>query len=492
MRESLFHLKQQPGVSIQASIREMLVSVILNEQLPSDRPLPSCRELARRLGVSRNTVVLAYQGLVDDGFIIARLRSGYYVNPDILENPPQQPAEPTGTPVGEPDWEVLFRVRPGAQPNIEKPANWQSYPYPFVYGQIDPGLFPIAAWRECTRQALGLKGIGQWTADSYLLDDPDLVEQIRTRVLPRRGIWVSPDEILVTLGAQNALYLLASLFVLPESIVAMEEPGYPDVRNIFALKTQNIKPIPVDDGGLPVDERLDGCDMVYVTPSHQFPTTVTMPAARRQALLTRAAEANFLVVEDDYEFETNYIGRPTPALKSMDEAGRVIYVGSLSKTLFPGLRLGYLVGSKAMVAEARALRRLMMRHAPNNNQRTTALFLSLGHHDALVRRLHRVYRARWQAMDDALTRQLPESARAPNFGGTSVWVRGPEGMDAAELAEQALEDGIVIEPGHVNFTAGSGPRNFFRLGFSAIPEERIEPGIRLLAELIHSRKPARG
>jgi GntR family transcriptional regulator/MocR family aminotransferase len=386
----------------------------------------------------------------------------------------------------------MFRVRPGAQPNIEKPADWQSYPYPFVYGQIDPGLFPIAAWRECTRQALGLKGISQWTADSYLLDDPDLVEQIRTRVLPRRGIWVSPDEILVTLGAQNALYLLASLFVLPESIVAMEEPGYPDVRNIFALKTPRITPIQVDDGGLPVDERLDVCDMVYVTPSHQFPTTVTMPAVRREALLARAAVSDFLVIEDDYEFETNYIGRPTPALKSMDQAGRVIYVGSLSKTLFPGLRLGYLVGSKALIAEARALRRLMMRHAPNNNQRTTALFLSLGHHDALVRRLHRVYRTRWQAMDDALTRHLPESARAANFGGTSVWVRGPDGLDAEALAERALNEGIVIEPGHVHFAKEPRPRNFFRLGFSTIPEERIEPGIRLLAELVNSSKAGRG
>ena len=492
MRESLFHLKQQPGVSIQASIREMLVSVILNEQLPPDRPLPSCRELARRLGVSRNTVVLAYQGLVDDGFIVARLRSGYYVNPEIQENTPRERVEPPAPAAGEPDWEAMFRVRPGAQPNIEKPANWQSYPYPFVYGQIDPGLFPISAWRECTRQALGLKGIGRWTADSLQMDDPDLVEQIRTRVLPRRGIWVSPDEILVTLGAQNALYLLASLFVTPETTVAMEEPGYPDVRNILALKTQRITPIPVDDGGLPVDERLDGCDMVFVTPSHQFPTTVTMPAARREALLRRAAESEFLVVEDDYEFETNYIGRPTPALKSMDEAGRVIYVGSLSKTLFPGLRLGYMVGSKAMIAEARALRRLMMRHAPNNNQRTTALFLSLGHHDALVRRLHRVYRTRWQAIGDALTRHLPESARAPNFGGTSVWVRGPDGLDSEALTQQALEEGIVIEPGNVHFALEPRARNFFRLGFSAIPEERIEPGIRLLAALIHRSRSGRG
>ena len=485
MRESLFYLKRRAGVSIQASIRELLVSVILAEQLPPGQALPSCRELARRLGVSRNTVVLAYQGLVDDGFIEARQRSGYFVNPEILENPPPRPAAPAEPPTGGPDWRAMLRVHPAEQPNIEKPEDWQSYPYPFIYGQIDPGLFPIAAWRECTRQALGLKGIGQWTADSYILDDAELVEQIRTRVLPRRGIWVSPDEILITLGAQNALYLLASLFVTPGTTVAMEEPGYPDVRNIFALKTDRIRAIPVDEGGLPVDDRLDGCDFVFVTPSHQFPTTVTMPVERREALLDRAGKENFVIVEDDYEFETNYIGRPTPALKSMDRDGRVIYVGSLSKTLFAGLRLGFMVGSEPLIAEARALRRLMMRHAPNNNQRTTALFLSLGHHDALVRRLHRVYRTRWQAMDDALTRHLPESARAPSFGGTSVWVRGPDALDAEALAARALAEGIVIEPGHVNFMTEPRPRNFFRLGFSAIPEERIEPGIRLLAGLVH-------
>ncbi len=492
MRDSLFQLRRRPGMSIQASIREMMVAAILNRRLPGDEPLPSCRMLAQRLGVSRNTVVLAYQGLVDDGFIVARQRSGFFVSPDLLspESTPTPAAEPA--PAHAVDWDSRMRLRPAGQPNIEKPATWQSCPYPFVYGQIDPGLFPIAAWRDCTRQALGLKDIAEWTADSLHADDPVLVEQIRSRILPRRGIWVAPDEILITLGAQNALFLAASLLVDERSTVAIEDPAYPDMRNIFALRTRQIRPIPVDAQGLPVDRRLDGCDLVFVTPSHQSPTTVTMPAERRAALLARAAAKDFVIVEDDYEPETNYMGQPTPALKSLDRDGRVIYVGSLSKTLFHGLRLGFLVGPARFIAEARALRRLMMRHAPNNNQRTTALFLSLGHHDALVRRLHRVYRRRWKAMDEALSRHLPESYHPPNFGGTSFWIRGPDRLDADRLAREALDEGIVIEPGAVHFMSRRPPRNFFRLGFSAIPEERIEPGIRLLADLVRSRKAGRG
>jgi len=478
-------------MSIQAGIREMMVSAILDRQLPLEEPLPSCRVLAQRLGVSRNTVVLAYQGLVDDGFIAARQRSGFFINPNILEKPPASRPEPAGPATGGPDWAALLHVHPARQTNIRKPADWQSFPYPFVYGQIDPGLFPIAAWRDCTRQALGLKEIAEWTADSMHSDAPGLVEQIRSRVLPRRGIWVSPDEILITLGAQNALYLVASLLVRDRTVVAMEDPGYTDMRNIFALKTDRIRPIRVDGEGLPVDSRLDGCDLVFVTPSHQSPTTVTMPAARRRALLHRAAEKGFVIVEDDYEFETNYMGSPTPALKSLDRDGRVIYIGSLSKTLFHGLRLGYLVAPAPLISEARALRRLMMRHPPNNNQRTTALFLALGHHEALVRRLHRVYRGRWRAMDEALSRYLPETHHAPNFGGTSFWVRGPQGLDADMLARNALEEGIVIEPGSIHFMSDRPPRNFFRLGFSSIPEERIEPGIRLLADLVRSRKEVR-
>lgn len=484
MRDSLFHLSRVENASLQTQIREMLVTAILERRIPQGEPLPSSRKMAQTLGVSRNTVVLTYQALVDDGYLVARERSGFYVNPDIQDDRPAGEISSRATPTNVPDWSVRLRIRPSMQSNIVKPLDWRSVPHPFIYGQVDENLFPIGAWRECSRQALGRRGMDAWTGDSRENDDPMLVEQIRTRLLPRRGIYADNDQILITLGAQNALYLLASLLLSPETSIAIEEPGYTDARNIFSLKTRRVRLIPVDARGLPIDERLNGADYIFTTPSHQFPTTGTMPLERRKALMEYASANNIVIIEDDYEAETNYVSEPTPALKTLDDEDRVIYVGSLSKTLFPGLRLGYLVGSRELIAEARSLRRLMFRHPPNNNQRTAALFLSLGYHDSLVHRLHRAYRERWQEMGDALQEHMPNSTRQPTFGGTSFWVEGPSNLDSDKLAFSAFQQGVVIEPGTVHFGGSLRPKNFFRLGFSSIEKSQISPGIETLAGVI--------
>ena len=485
MRDWLVHIRRNEHASLQTQIREALVSGILDGQLTRDEPIPSTRKMAKSLGVSRNTVVLAYQGLLDDGYLVARERSGYYVAEKALETAvPQKPQQKPRAVSSGLDWSKRLMIGPAAQANVSKPLDWQSYAYPFIYGQVDHNLFPLAEWRDCARQALGKKWLGSWTNDTWAFDDPLLVEQIRRRILPRRGIIANDNEILVTLGAQNALYILTSLLVGPKTAVAMEEPGYPDVRNIFNLKTTNVALIPVGAKGLTLPDEINAADVVFTTPSHQFPTTVTMPLERRMELLKRAAKHNFVIIEDDYEFETNYVNEPCPALKSLDDEGRVIYVGSLSKTLFPGLRLGFLVGPKDLVAEARALRRLMVRHAPNNNQRTAALFLSLGHHDTLIRRLHRAYRTRWEIMGEALKQFMPDAARVPSFGGTSFWVKGPAQLDSDVLGRTAAAKGILIEPGRITFGAVNAPRNFYRLAFSSIDESKIEPGVRLLSETI--------
>lgn len=485
MRDQLFHLSRESGTSIQAQIREMLVSAILSGQMPGGDPLPSCRKMAKILKVSRNTVVLAYQGLVDDGYLESRERSGYYVEEDILSGHVVHRHSLVGDDDADgPDWESRFRVLPSSQSQISRPRNWMDFPYPFIFGQVDHTLFPIAAWRDCSRRALGTKEMEAWIRDAYGADDSLLIKQIRNRLLPRRGIIADKDQILITMGAQNALYLLASMLITEKTTVGLEDPGYPDVRNIFRLKTSLLNAIPVDGAGLPVDNRLDDCDLVYVTPSHQYPTTATMPLERRHALLQRAVDKDFLIVEDDYDPEASYVTEPIPALKSLDRHDRVIYIGSLSKSLFPGLRLGYLVAPSKLISEVSALRKLMMRHSPTNNQRTTALFLSQGHHDSFIKRLHRAYRARWEKMNEALSVHLPNMAKAPTIGGTSYWIEGPEGLDADKLAEAAILEGLVFDPGRINFLGPDAPGNYFRLAFSSIPIDRIEPGIELLAGLI--------
>ncbi len=492
VRDFLITLDRDSSKSLQAQLREVLVSAVLAGHLRAGDKLPSTRHLSRQLGISRNTAVIVYQGLTEDGYLRTSQRSGYYVNETVLEMGVQdiealrslEKDDPNRRPVV---WEDRLRKRPGKQRNIHKPLDWRQLPYPFIYGQPDPTLFPIADWRDCAYRAMGRKWLDAWSQDTQDNDDPLLIEQIRSHILPRRGILAGEDQILVTLGAQQALYMLAALLISKETRVGIERPGYPDARNIFSLRSGNLKQIDVDAGGLPVDERLDDIDLVYTTPSHQLPTTVTMPPDRRNALLAKARERDFLVLEDDYELEANYVGDPLPALKAHDTDGRVIYLGSFSKTLFPGLRLGFLVADAELIRELRALRRLMIRHPPINNQRSTAFFLSLGFYDVFVRRLHRSYRDRWTIMGEVLKQEFPSAAVSRGMGGSSYWVdlscEDGAAVDTEVLAAKALKSGILVEPGDIYFDDNRS-RSFMRLGFSSIATDRIADGLAKLRGVV--------
>lgn len=488
MWKQLLQRSARENMSLQGQIREMLVGAILDGQVPPGVPLPSSREMAEQLGVARNTVVLAYQQLSDEGYLVSRERSGHFVNAEMLAGrlraaPKAEPGSDDATATG-PDWSRRLRLRPTQQRSIVKPADWQKYPYPFLYGQFDASLFPTADWRECCIKALSVLDIRDWAPDLITRDDDSLVQQIRTRVLPRRGVWAAADEVVVTMGAQHALYLVADLLMSARVRVGIEDPGYPDARNIFVSRDAQLRALRVDLEGLVVDEQLHDLDLVYATPSHQCPTGVTMPLARREALLAMAEARDFVVIEDDYESENRFDGEPTPALKSLDRSNRVIYIGSLSKTLAPGLRLGYVVAPRELIAELRALRRLMLRHPVTYIQRAFALFLSLGHHDALLRRLAAAQRERAGLLIEAMARQLPQCEVTPISGGASCWVRLPMGMTAAEVSERAKEHGVLVEPGDVFFMNQPAPAPHIRLGFSATPHTAIEPGVGELAKVL--------
>ena len=485
MTEYLFQLPSEspPHGTLQARIQEMLVNAILEGRLAADRPLPSSRKLARQLAVARNTVVFAYQNLVDEGFLIARERSGFYINREILKGRAevahkQESVSPTHLPL---------TTHPARFRSFNKPADWHRYPYPFICGQYDRKLFPIADWRECCREAASIDAIHHWAGDHIDRDNAELIEQIQQKILPRRGVWADPEEILVTLGAQQGIYLIAQLLLSHSKTMGVESPGYIDAQNTFELFTPKIEPLAVDDYGLVADDAFSGCDCVYTTPSHHYPTTVTMPKSRRMELLRRADADNVIIIEDDYEAEFNYIGEPTRALKSLDSNRRVIYIGSLSKTLAPGIRLGYLVAPREFIEQARALRRLMLRHPPSNNQFIIARFLQRGYHDALITRLSHTLHQRWSLLGDLLEWHFPGSSTRPSFGGSAFWVEGAKHLDTNQLAKAAALEGVLFEPGKIFFhrhDRRGQPKHFFRLGFSAIPTDDIEPGIERLAALV--------
>jgi len=487
----LLQLNNSSTLSKKDQVRETLAQNILDGLFEPGTRLPSCREIAAQLDVSRNTAVSAYHSLIDDGLVAARERSGYFVSDHIPRNliedtNGQQQKSSTQTTSLNLSQRCQKNGRlPADLPIIERPENWFEYPYPFIASQIEADMFPITEWRECSRLALNRKSLRLWASDFSYDDSYELVKQIRQRLLPRRGVFANDDEILVTLGTQQALYLVATLLGGRDKKVAMEDPGYPDARNIFQFTFEKIRYIPVDKGGMCIDGRLSNCNLVYTTPSHQYPTMVTMNMEHRRKLLRTARKNDFIILEDDYESEVNFATKPNPAIKALDKEGRVIYMSSLSKSLSPGLRLGYMVANADFIKQARALRGLMIRHPPLVAQHTAALFIGFGHHDALMRRVRPVLEDRWHVMLESLGKYLPDIRRYATFGGTSILLQAPEHINTNDLAFRLQEKGVIIEACSPCFSKPDAGNNYFRLGLSTIATDRIDKGIRLILETLN-------
>ncbi|MEY8830894.1 PLP-dependent aminotransferase family protein [Sedimentitalea sp. XS_ASV28] len=476
-----FFLNPDAQGTLQAQIQQVVAEGILSGRFHRGEKLPSSRKLAGHLGVSRITVTLAYTELLANDYLTSRGRSGYFVSDNAPVPPVYAPSHSTQDRV---DWEHALCRRFTGGDTPQKPADWHSYRYPFIYGQADPTLFDHANWRLCALRALGQKDFTSLTGDYFDRDDPLLVEFIARHTLPRRGIAARPEQILITMGAQNALWLTAQVLLDPTRKAAVEDPCYHALRDILRQSRCAMVPLRVDADGLPPDELPDDTDVIFTTPSHQSPTTATMPLARRRALLDRARDLDALIVEDDYEFELAFLAAPSPALKSLDRDGRVIYVGSFSKSLCPGLRLGYIVGSEPFIEQARALRASVLRHPPGHLQRTAAYFLSLGHFDAQIRRMSKALHDRRQVIEQAVSDHGLTIAGRGVYGGSSLWMRARSGTDMTAVAQELARNGVVIEPGAPFFAGSEQPRNYYRLGYSSIPASRIPPGIELIARCL--------
>ena len=254
------------------------------------------------------------------------------MNPQVLSEAREAPAPEL---VGEPDppeealdYTAFFRGRSFNLARVVKPADCLArYHYPFVCGLSDPSLFPIDTWRDCVRDSINELELGSWATDYSSVDDELLVEQLIQRVLAKRGIVARAEQVLVTVGGQQALHLALRLLVSAGETLGVEDPGYPDVINMARIEGIAVERLPIDTGGLVLSEDIERCKCLFVTPSHQFPTTVTMALERKRALLERTRRNRQLVIEDDYEADISFNRTPPPALKSLDRWGNVILCG---------------------------------------------------------------------------------------------------------------------------------------------------------------------
>ena len=483
MWNQFFSLRHDKPRTLQLQIRQQLIDAITNGLIGSNEPLPSSRNLAKALKVARNTVIAAYKELEFDGYITPKERRGYFVNEQFYEsytsNEKGEPTEPQS-----PVWhDKLITKKPSSQINIHNPDNWQSLPYSFTIGQLDKSLIPYYEWREVVRHSSTLPEIQKWNIDHVDSDDPSLIKQIQSKVLPKRGIWANKDQILITSGSQNAIYMIASLLTKQGTVVGMENPGYPDVRNIFSSKTDNIVPISIDKDGIVVNDIKEDTDIIFTTPSHQYPTGVTMSMERRRELLSIAKEKQMVIIEDDYEAEINFQKKPHPSLKSLDKDNNVIYVGSFSKAFAPGLRLGYMVAPESFIKEVKALRRLMIRHIPANNQRSVALFIGLGHYHNMFTKIQKTNKERWGLINEKINNE-PLLSCTPTLGGSTFWIEILAPIDSDKLCKNLLGKGVAVRYGNTLFSGDNSPTNYLHLGYSAIDTNKIDKGLDLIIKEI--------
>lgn len=476
----LFQETEGLGLNLQGRVCRMIFTAISRGYLKMGAPIPSSRFFAEYLGIARNTVVIAFQQLVTENILESRYRSGHFVQVDFSIDHQDEYLDHASVKL-QYDWSKRLNKSLSQQSNLIKPMDWASYPFPFIYGQHDPENFPAAAWRECSLKALSAKDASLWAQDlTQQGDDIHLINAIRHHILPTRGIVADESEILLTVGSQNALYMLADLLIHSQSVVGIEDPGYPDARNIFSLRTSHLKALPIDHEGIS-PQSIQGCDYIYLTPGRQCPTGVSLSVKRRTQILALAEKNDSIIIEDEYDAQILVQNTTVPALKSQDKHGRVIYVGSLSKPIAPGLRLGYIVASAKLIDELRYLRRLMLRHPNLFIQRVFAFFIEMGYYHSMLRRQRQTHLERSDLLIESVHEYLPEWDIIAANGGSACWVN-TRSIDTQILADQAKQRGVFIESGQTFFLHPSQKnQSFLRMGINSICKSKIKEGVKQIS-----------
>ncbi|QLC73155.1 PLP-dependent aminotransferase family protein [Pseudomonas sp. LPB0260] len=469
-------IRLDPALGLARQLYQALRERILDGRLASGTRLPASRDLAALLGIARNTVIRAFDQLYAEGYVEGRVGAGTYVAElAAVVRPPSAlcGAAPASGP--------LQRLQ---QHHLGQPL--EGAPRAFRVGVPAFDLFPFETWARLSarfwrRPDPARLGYGDPAGDAQLR------ELVAAYLRHSRGLHCDPAQIVITCGAQQAISLCAQLLVEAGDRVAIENPGYRAAGHAFAVAGAQLQGIAVDGEGLDTAAltRAGRCRLAYVTPSHQYPTGVTLSLARRLALLDWAERQDAWIVEDDYDGEYRYSGTPLAPLAALDRRGRVLYVGTFCKITFPALRLGYLVLPATLVEPFARRRALDMRHSEIGTQAVMAEFIAAGHFQRHIRRMRSTARSRRDALLAGWPRQVPGCAPLPVVeAGLHLCVRVDSLARERELVAAAGEVGVEVnglsDYWLVNSEVPEDRRAGLVLGFAAVPEARIAEALQAL------------
>lgn len=469
-------------------IYEAICRSILKGELSAKTRLPSTRDLAKQLGVSRITIVNAYDQLFAEGYLEGKTGSGTFVAAKLPDELLQ--TEKTTAKMNSNKENTALNLSPFGEnllaKNVKTRHQQNAVKYlPFQNGLTAIDQFPFDVWSRIATKyqknppiSLLIYGDSQ----GFL----PLREAIASHLKSARGVNCTAEQIIITAGAQQALDLTARIFLSEKDSVLIENPCYIDAKNSFLATKAKVESVEVDAEGLEVAKipKNSKAKLIYVTPSHQYPLGVTMSLSRRLALLDWAKQHNAWIIEDDYNSEFRYAGRPLASMQGLDNGGRVIYIGTFSKTIFPSLRIGCVVAPPELVEVFTAARALNDVHSSTIDQAILAEFIAEGHFARHIRRMRQLYEFRQQILVEVCKKELSdylEIEKADAGMHLVGWLA--EGLDDSLIAQKAREKGLIVSPISA-YSTSKLKRCGLILGYTAFDESRIKNGVRILREIM--------